>query len=273
MTTAPGTLRPDRLGYTGPVSAPNVDPPPHYFRDTRMATFEFETDTEAAAAIVPEGLVLAHEPARALVWFADFRFSTLGSYREAMLAISCLWEGRRVLYCPYMIVTGDVGLIAGREIWGAPKVLGEIGWVEANSVVSCTVERPAGVRIASGTIRPRDAQESRDPGHSGGPPLVFLKMIPSPEQGAPPEVCELVEVAIDSSVRVASDGRPELFSGPGSLHFDAASIADPWASVPVRRMLRSTYGRYDSVLKHGRVLHRYALPAEAQPHDPIGRPA
>jgi len=223
-----------------------------------MATFAFETSTEAAAAIVPEGLFLAHEPARALVWFADFHFSTLGSYREAILAIWCLWESRRVLYCPYLIVTGDVGLIAGREIWGAPKLLGEVGWVKANSAVSCYVERPAGVkRIASGVIRPRDVCE---PSGSGNPPLVFLKTIPSPEQGAPPEVCELVEVSIESTVQVASDGRPELFSGPGNIQFDSPSVVDPWASVPVKRMLHATYGKYDSVLRHGRVLHRYEDP-------------
>src|SRR5262245_35179773 len=201
MTPTPGALSPDRFGFTGPVSAPTIDPPPHYFRDTEMVTFEYETSTAAAAAIVPEGLQLAHEPARALVWFANFHFSTLGAYREAMLAISCRWQGRRVLYCPFMIVTGDVGLIAGREIWGAPKLLGDVGWAAANSVVSCHVERVS--RIASGVIRPRDI---REPSHSGGPPLVFLKVIPSPEQGAPPEVCELVEVTIDSTVRVASDG-------------------------------------------------------------------
>jgi len=269
MTPSPGALTPDRFGYTGPVSAPNVETPPHYFRDTEMVIFEYETSTEAAAAVVPEGLFVAHEPAHALLWFANFHFSTLGSYREAMLAIPCLWEGRRVLYCPYMIVTGDVGLIAGREIWGAPKLHGDIGWVAANSVVACQVERPAGViRIASGVIRPRDLQE---PSGSAGPPLVFLKMIPSPEQGAPPEVCELVEVAIDSTVRVASDGRPELFSGPGNVHYDARSVADPWAAIPVHRMIRSTYGRYDSVLRHGRVLHRYPVTAPARSHQPTGR--
>ena len=139
MPPGAGALDPARFGYTGPVSAPNVDPPPHFYRGTEMVTFDFETSSEAAAALVPEGLVLAHETARAQVWFSNFHFSTLGPYREAILSISCEWEGRRVMYCPYLIVTGDVGLIAGREIWGAPKLLGEIGWTAANAVVSCHV--------------------------------------------------------------------------------------------------------------------------------------
>jgi acetoacetate decarboxylase len=151
-------------------------------------------------------------------------------------------------------VTGDVGLIAGREIWGAPKLLGKVGWVEANAAVSCYAERPAGVRIASGVVRPRDIHE---PTSATGPPLVFLKTIPSPEEGAPPEVCELVEVAIESTVQAGGDGRPELFSGPGSIHLDPRSGVGPWAAVPVGKMIRATYGRYDSVLRHGRVLHRF----------------
>jgi acetoacetate decarboxylase len=223
-----------------------------------MAIFAFETSIDAAAAIVPEGLHLAHGPARALVWFANFHFSTLGTYREAILAISCLWEGRRVLYCPYLIVTGDVGLIAGREIWGAPKLLGDVGLVRTNAAVSCYVERPAGVtRIASGVIHPR---EMREPSRADSPPLVFLKTIPSPEEGAPPEVCELVEVSIESTVQVGGDGHPELFSGPGDIRFDTPSVMDPWASIPMRRMLHATYGKYDSVLRYGRVLHRYDSP-------------
>jgi acetoacetate decarboxylase len=187
---APGTLRPDRFGYTGPVSAPNVDPPPHFYRDTELATFDFETSSAAAAAIVPEGLVVAHEPARARLMFAKFHFSTLGAYREAMLTIACTWQGRRVQYCPYLIVTEDIALIAGREIWGAPKLLGSVGWHHEHATITCSVERPAGTRrIATGMIRPRNLLE---PSTSEPPALVFLKVIPSPEAGAPPEVCELV---------------------------------------------------------------------------------
>lgn len=253
----PGALRPDSFGFTGPVSAPNIDPPPHFYRGTEMATFDFETDTAAAAAIVPEGLLIAHEPARARLIFANFTFSTLGAYREAMLTIACTWEGRRVMYCPYLIVTDDVALIAGREIWGAPKLLGAVAWDFSNAVLTCSVERPVGVnRIATAMIRPRDLVEQ---GGTGGPPLVFLKLIPSPERDARPEVCELVEVAIDSTMHRTTDGRPQLFSGPARVHFDPVSVADPWASLPVLRMIRGTYGTFDSVLGPGRVLHRYDL--------------
>lgn len=264
MPPTPGGLTIDRFGFTGPASAPDIDPPPHYYRGTEMVVFEFETSAAAAAELVPEGLAVPDGPARAVVWFADFPFSTLGAYREAILAISCLWEGRRVLYCPYLIVTGEIGMIAGREIWGAPKLLGEVGWSRTGSVISCHVERPSGVtRLATGVIRPREPCAPRAP---GGPPLVFLKVIPSPEEGRPPEVCELVEVQIESTVHVGSDGRPELFSGPGTLRLGSPSFPGAWA-LPVERLVRATYGKYDSMLEHGRVLHRYGAVAKTAAAD------
>ncbi|MBN9622254.1 MAG: acetoacetate decarboxylase family protein [Actinobacteria bacterium] len=245
--TGSGRLSPGQFGFTGPVSAPNIDPPPHFYRGTELATFDFETDAAAAAALLPEELSLAHEPARARIVFADFPFSTLGVYREAMLQLACTFEGRRVFYCP-----GDIGLIAGREIWGAPKLLGSVGFEKRGPTVSCHVER-AGTRIASAELRPRNLIE---PGATV-PPLVFLKVIPSPEAGAPPEVCELVEVDLDSTVHLGSDGTAELFTGPAELRLERSAV-DPWAALPILRTLRGTYGRFDSVLNSGRVLHRYA---------------
>lgn len=251
----PGRLSPDLFGYTGPVSATNIDAPPHYYRGARIATFDFETDSDAAAAIVPEGLEIAHDIARARVFFADFPFSTLGPYREAMLSIHCNFQGRRVLYTPYLIVTGDIGLIAGREIWGAPKLLGEISFDNRNATVTCTVERPAGItRIAQGTIRPRDIVEPR-PG--ADLPMVNLKIIPSAELGAPPEVCQLVEVGMESTIQRGADGRPWLFTGPATLELPSPSPTDPWKDLPVKRILRATYGKWDTVLGPGRILHRY----------------
>ncbi len=249
--TVPGRLSPDRFGFTGPASAPGIDPPPHFYRGTELATFDFETSADAAAALVPEGLSLASEPPRARVMFADFSFSTLGVYREAMLQLACTWAGRPVSYCPYLIVTGDIGMVAGREIWGAPKLLGSVGFETAGPAVSCYVER-AGTRIAKGELRPRDPV---DPA-GAVPPLVFLKLIPSPLADAPPEVCELVEVDLVSTVHVGSDGRPELFTGPADLRLEHSAV-DPWATLPVLRTLRGTYGRFDSVLNWGRILHRY----------------
>jgi len=100
------------------------------------------------------------------------------------------------------------------------------------------------------------------------PPLVTLKVIPSPEEGAPPEVCELVLTPLKFELIVGSDGRGEGFSGPGNVTFDSPSAVDPWHRMPVRRMVAASWGRYNFVLPYGRVIKRYEAERTAEPVEP-----
>jgi acetoacetate decarboxylase len=93
-------------------------------------------------------------------------------------------------------------------------------------------------------------------------------VIPSPEEGAPPEVCELVLTPLKFELIVGSDGRGEGFSGPGNVTFDSPSAVDPWCRLPVRQMLAATWGRYNFVLPYGRVIKRYTVERTAEPVAP-----
>ena len=64
---------------------------------------------------------------------------------------------------------------------------------------------------------------------------------------------------------VGSDGRGEGFSGPGNVTFDSPSAVDPWHRMPVRRMVASSWGRYNFVLPHGKVIKRYDVARTAEP--------
>lgn len=264
-----GRLTPGRFGFSMPPTDPPFDSPPYYYRGLEMMAFAYETDDEAAADILPEGLVLSASPAVAQLIFTNFHFSTLGAYREAILGLSCLWEGEPVTYCTNLIVTNEVGLMGGREPYGFPKLLGEVNWVKEHEIISAHVERPTGTRICSGVMRPRDILRPED---VVTPPLVTLKIIPSPEEGAPPEVAELVSTPLDFQLIVGSDGRGEGFSGPGSVHFETPSAVDPWYRLPPRRMLAASWGRYNFVLPYGTVLTRYQVPGTPRPVESAPRP-
>jgi hypothetical protein len=114
-------------------------------------------------------------------------------------------------------------------------------------------------------LRPRDILAPED---VASPPLVTLKVIPSPEEGAPPEVCELVLTPLQFELIVGSDGRGEGFSGPGNVTFDSPSAVDPWHRMPVRRMVAASWGRYNFVLPYGRVIKRYEAAPAAEPVEP-----
>jgi len=269
MPGTPGRLTPDRFGFSMPPSDPPFDKPPYYYRGIEMMAFAYETDDDAAAAIVPEGLVIAHSPAIAQLIFTNFHFSTLGAYTEAILGVSCLWEGEPVTYCSNLLVTNEVGLIGGREPYGFPKLFGEVEWVKEHEIISAYAERPKGKRICTGVMRPRDILAPDD---IVTPPLVTLKIIPSPEEGAPPEVCELVRTPLQFDLIVGSDGRGEGFSGPGNVTFDSPSAVDPWHRMPVRRMVASSWGRYNFVLPYGEVIKRYSPTRTAEPVAPADTP-
>ncbi len=247
-----GQMSPDKFGFTMPASNPPIDRPPYYFRNIESMTFVYETPTEAAAALLPEGLMLPETTSLAQVTFNKFHFSTVGCYNEAIFGINCFWEGEPVVYYDTILVDNEVGLITGREPYGFGKLFANIRFERENNLIIGSAERPTGKRLVTGVFRPRDFLV---PGPSI--PAVTLKIIPSPEEGAPPEVCELVMVRTEKSVVQGSDGNYEAFTGPGNVTFDSESVINPCFRLPVQKMVRSSWGYYNFTLPYGKVLKRY----------------
>ena len=98
-----------------PVDAPLYHKPPIHYRHVQTIAVMYETDREAALDLLPEGLMLV-EPAIATLLFIRYPYSTLGPYEEAILGISCTWDGEPRFYIPHIVVNSDVPQVAGREI-------------------------------------------------------------------------------------------------------------------------------------------------------------
>ncbi|MBS4214957.1 acetoacetate decarboxylase family protein [Neobacillus rhizophilus] len=261
-----GKLKPENFGFVGPVNSPPIDPPPYYFRGVEALNFVYETDSEAAAAILPEGLMLPEKTATAVVTFNLFHFSTVGCYGEAIFGINCFWENEPVVYYDTILVDNEVGLITGREPYGFSKLFANIQFERENNLISAYAERPTGKRLITGVVRPRDVHEP-----TPSIPAVTLKVIPSPEEGAPPEVCELVMVRTEKSEVIGSDGRVEVFTGPGNITFDSNSVLNPFFKLPIQKMVRSSWGKYNYTLPYGKVIKRYE-PKTSAVCDPNGVP-
>lgn len=252
-----GRMNPENFGFVMPASNPPIDRPPYYFRNVESMTFTYETPADAAAAILPQGLMIPEKTALASVTFNRFHFSTVGCYDEAIFGINCSWEGEAVIYYDTILVNNEVGLITGREPYGFAKLFANIGFERENNLIIAYAERPTGKRLVTGVVRPRDQLVA-----SPSLPAVTLKVIPSPEEGAPPEVCELVMVRTEKSVVTGSDGKLEAFTGPGNVTFDSGSVLNPCCRLPVEKMVRASWGYYHFTLPYGKVLKRYdACPA------------
>lgn len=246
-TVRKGQLTLDRFGASMPVDAPYYQAPPFYYRDARAMTITYETDAEAAASLLPEGVELPL-PAQASLMVVEYPTSTFGPYNEAILVIHCSWQGEAQIYVAHIVVDAVPPLVGGREIWGFPKKLARIGLAQDQELLRGWVERPQGLRLLDATMR---VERPLDASDAAGSDALSLRVIPSAEEGQPPALAELIQTpSVDRRTH-------EAWTGPATLRYAACSTLDPWHALPVHRIVAGIYSRYDFTLPYGRVLRRY----------------
>lgn len=113
-----------------------------------MYRYQKSDQMEAALDLLPEGLNLP-QPVTAALLFLKYPFSTLGPYEEAILGINCLLDDQPRFYIPHIVVNNDIPMAAGREIWGYPKKMADITYVNEVDMIWGKMERPAGHPICS----------------------------------------------------------------------------------------------------------------------------
>jgi len=245
-----GRLSLEEFGYSMPVDAPLYAKPPHYYRDAEGVTVSFETDAEAAASMIPEGLEVP-SPAMAVAVVLHYPNSTLGSYHEAYIGI-VVTNGDEVGLCiPHILVDNDQAMAAGREIWGYPKKLAKISLERHGQGMVGIVERPAGHRICEIVVQPQGPVEPQPL-----PPVYSLRVLPSPNPSGDdlPDRAQLVEVRVSQTIHVQ-------WGGPASLDFGPISDVDRWSALPVKKLLNGTWVKYDLSLPLGKVIRDYTVAA------------
>jgi len=227
-----GTLKKGQLGFSMPSYAPLFPKPPYFYNNATLMIFKYVTDV-SAARMVPDIVDLADPPTAGLV-FASYPSSNLGPYDEVVLFLDVVFKGRPLQFGAFLYVTTDAAMAAGREMGGYPKKIARIEFLPGPDQTA-VMERPAGLRICTGTMRPEQRQfPSPDPQKTAGPPpalvlnYLTLRLIPSPQRNQPPTLVELLETTwtIDCS---------EVWTGPGSCQLTGASELDPLHWAPVRQ--------------------------------------
>ncbi len=240
-----GQLNLKNAQYSMPADAAAYQSPPFYYRNTRSISVAFETDAEAALQALPAALAL-HEPATAVLSFYEYSWTTFGPYNEAILSLLVEHKGRPMTYIMHIAVTTEPPMLAGREIWGFPKKLAHIEFKSEKDMVYGTLERPAGVRLASAIVR---AERPATNGHSSAPPAVSFRLIPSAEENGRPVCAEIIETHTEVKVH-------EAWTGTGSIAFAECSRLDPWNRMPVKRVIQASYLLSEMTLGFGKVIDR-----------------
>ena len=246
-----GKLTPDKWGSFMPVHNSLSQRGPWLYRDTECVIVEFQTDPDYALGLMPPELEL-FEPATAFMVIETNHWTTLGPYSEVYNGILCLWKGALHAYVPGVYVTGENSQIVGREVYGFGKkrahrielIRHDDGQVEA------IMEVKAGDRALRALVR----TAKNEPAEAVGTlPLICLRVVPDAEGGRKPALAQLVSVLFAASPLIGSDGKAEVYSGPGLLEFGSPSDAQ----LPVRSILACKYAHFNADLPYGKVLKTY----------------
>ncbi len=208
--------------------------------------------------ILPEGLKPYSKPAQGGIWISHYSFSTVGEYYEYLTVIQVEDEqGDMGYYIPYIYVTNDAALAAGRELAGAPKKLAKIGLVKELDVVVGTLERPAGKRLVTFVMKPNT--------RAAGTLIDFI--LPKPTylysvRHLPPirgkgGVTQLVKWYAEIDFHVDPSGERVIFLGPGNVTYDSPSIVDPVHRVEIDEIMMSIYFQFDMKLGVIDILREY----------------
>lgn len=247
-----GKLDPSKWGRFMPAQNPQSQVGPWYYRDTECMVIEFETDPEAALAVLPPDVEL-YEPATAFMVVETNHWTTLGPYSEVYLGILCTYNGQVYGFTPGVYVTGENSQIVGREVFGfGKKRPHNIELIShGNGTVEAIMDVLPGDRALRASMMPFK-NEAAD--YLGGLPLICLRIVPDAEGGPKPALAQLIEASFVAEPIIGTDGRAEVFSGPCKLALDGPSDVQ----FPVSKVTKATYAHFNAVLPYPKVLKTYS---------------
>lgn len=213
------------------------------------AVVSFFSTTEDVEALLPEGITPYSSPPTAGVLLAHYPFSTVGEYHEFLTVIQVEdFDGELAYYIPYIYVTNDAAMAAGRELAGAPKKLATIDLDTTGSIMEGRLARPESRELLSMTVKPEQRATGNivDTIMGDRLPLLSIRHLPPIEGG---DGCtQLVKWYADMEWHEDGQGRPKRWLGPVDVDYGAQSAHDPIHKVSVERMMAGVYGQYEMTL-------------------------
>jgi len=237
--------------FTHPFGAPLYQPPPHHYRDAHFIWVYYETKEEVLRDLLPEPVELRSN--NVVAFILDARFSTWGSFLESGFWLQVQFRDYRGVMEKLQYLTTEAPLCGGREIYGMEKKLGQIRMTRHPQGVSGELERGGQKLMTLSTTLEQPGELGELPLGDGG---LMLKLIPSPEEGKPPEVCELVFVPTAGGIAGAFKAK-EFWKGTGSISFPERSEIDPVYKFEPVRIISGYYGIFDYSEPWGKVIYNY----------------
>jgi len=236
--------------FTMPVVSPMSVPPPYRYRGCRAVNILFRTDPGALEPLVPAPLQVDPDQPSVL-YIGHFELADFDMpYNEAGLLVPVVGKGMSAgSFAVVLYLDRANPIVGGREVYGWPKKdAEEVLFRDVGTSISAVVTR-YGRRII--TVGFEVEQRVAPVPERSPTPIYFVKLIPSVQQDAPPDVLKL------NSMVITPDVITKLRVGKGHLEF-GNSPYDPFlASIPVREVVYAEAVVHDFTLGYGEVVVDY----------------
>ena len=226
------------------------------FYDAEMLIVYWETKPDIVRRLLPPPLKPAAQPI-AMAFVANYPHTNFDvTYQESALFLNAEWEGEAGSYCLAMLVTNDIAMAGGREIFGFPKKMANIqlnrqgdtleGWTERRGIRFMEIRaKITGAFNAADDPAMIMNMDLNPDGSTDGVAYNF-KHFPAPEGMGfdyNPRLVKQVTAMRPKEVQIAE---AEVLLQPSDY--------DPWAEVEIVRVLGAVYTVGDNSMKSGAVV-------------------
>jgi len=212
-----------------PAAAPPFGGPPYRMLDCSMLFVEFEADRAEIERITPAPLQPAEHNRLIAFITDDAQMSHSFDFHEGGIFQEVVYQGRPAVTTPYIWTSTDTSLLAGRELYGMPKLLCDYGRLTlAANEVHGTLERFGHKMIEAHGVFDRLVDPADIP-LAGG--LVYVRRIPSPDP-AWPHIEQVVWIELENyEISECWAGRGTLQFGVGGSSRMTHLLASPGSSA------------------------------------------
>ncbi|KAF1915606.1 acetoacetate decarboxylase-like protein [Ampelomyces quisqualis] len=235
-----GTISSETICNAIPIFAPAYRPAafPSHFTDMSCIVIKYRTDGAQLKRLLPDCLNIEEKPI-ITTRLISYGSSPIGPYREFLHGVEVEYNGTKYEYSLLIILDNEDAAYSGRELWGAPKVLGSLDFPTDPDGVSGffhgRVCRPREFPVAEILFKPTallPLDEYTEPNVHN----LFLRILPSPLPEKTPHIRQFTEV--DFKIR-----HRQIWEGVASIHFPAQSMFDPLHLTPVEEYISAHYSK------------------------------
>lgn len=226
----------------------SIASPPYRYDGNRSLVVTFTTSQDVLRDLVPEplrpnadGTMILELCQLKLVEPRPF------AYNEAILRIPVTYGGTEGVYMVVLYLDKFPPITPGREVYGYPKVDANVAIDVKDGEFYGRVERDGTTII---DVAAALGEPTTPPAEVPDSTAFNLKLIPSAEKDAPPDVKQLIAVSLtDQKVT-------RLRPAKAKVTF-SSTARDPLGSIPINQVLEARYEEGGTVLGFGKVVHDY----------------